>query len=159
MSAKYLWCFDDTGNNGDGTVCCFSTAEFWEAEERLDDQLCEIDELPRGFSNAMESVWEFNGSRLEAEKALQAAGCFERCEVMERWINDYPPELKYFLVTGELRITHYMSDTTFERVSNLVRAVDEAEASKKFNDFYDAKTREYDVYYSVWEHEVQETIE
>jgi hypothetical protein len=63
-----------------------------------------------------------------------------------------------FLATGTIEKSWYMGDTTKEPVTRLVEAEDEHEAVKKFVAHFESKTREYSVYYNVWDACVHEVI-
>lgn len=70
------------------------------------------------------------------------------------------PELRYFLVVGEVEVSHYMSDKkSRERETRLVRATDEAEAQAKFTLHFEHQTQDYATYYSVRDVEVLPTLE
>ncbi len=55
-----------------------------------------------------------------------------------------------FLVEGTLSIQHYMSDKpVLKKIKNLVYALNEDEAEKKFEKYYTNKNSEYETYYDV----------
>ena len=62
-----------------------------------------------------------------------------------------------FLVKGTVDITHYMCDTESYEDIRIVMATNEDEALQKFQNFWDCKTEEYDVYYCA-DGKVMETI-
>lgn len=56
---------------------------------------------------------------------------------------------KLFLVKGEVRITAYEGETAIANETNLVEAVDQAEAIRIFTQHYESKTDPYSIYYSA----------
>jgi hypothetical protein len=66
----------------------------------------------------------------------------------------------YYLVTGTVEIKHYESSRkpATEKVTRLVIAEDAAQAREKFENHFRARTSEYDVYYTVYDINVHETI-
>lgn len=59
---------------------------YWEAERKCHDYFSELEGAPRGFHNAAESQWHYNGPINDGAAKLQAAGC-EFSETMDKWIN------------------------------------------------------------------------
>lgn len=68
--------------------------------------------------------------------------------------------LELFLVSGDVEVSHYMSDRTppAERETRLVRAENTEGARQAFIDHFEAKTSQYSVYYRVYNVEVHPTI-
>jgi hypothetical protein len=58
--------------------------------------------------------------------------------------------MEYFLVNGKVYKTLYMGDeTSFEDI-RLVKANSLSEAERKYENFWEAKTSEYSVYYRAY---------
>lgn len=67
--------------------------------------------------------------------------------------------MKLYMVEGRIRITRYMVDKPeFRQETRLVQAKDAAEAEEKFEKFWDDKTEDYCIYYTVLNVTVTETI-
>lgn len=66
---------------------------------------------------------------------------------------------RLFLATGRLKVTHYGGGDTEYEVIRLVRGKDHTEAKLKFDHYYQSRTVEYSVYYSMVESDVSEVIE
>lgn len=60
------------------------------------------------------------------------------------------PEPTLFLVSGEVRVSYYMSSDKAESFTHLVQARDTQHAVRAVEAHYRAQTSEYSVYYSVW---------
>ena len=65
--------------------------------------------------------------------------------------------MEYFLVKGIVRKTPYMGDTTSFEDTRLVKADSPDQAERKFQNYWEAKTSEYSVYYTAYG-EALETI-
>lgn len=63
--------------------------------------------------------------------------------------------MSLFLVTGEIEESHYMDSSRKRKVIRLVDAESEDDAERKFINYYEAKSREYDVHYTA--HNVEAT--
>lgn len=66
-----------------------------------------------------------------------------------------------FLVKGKFRISYYNingNNSTTKDVSNLVESSDKYDISDKFVKYYENKSEEYHVSYSVMDSDVMETI-
>ena len=67
--------------------------------------------------------------------------------------------MNYYLVRGIVKISRYMAGQDEEsEFYHLVVAENSQQAGEKFKAYYEAKTSEYSVYYSVSDYEVMETI-
>ncbi len=65
-----------------------------------------------------------------------------------------------FLVSGEVEVSHYMSDRRDRSTqTRLVRAESAAQAEDKFRKHFEDRTSAYSTYYSVRDIEVAETLE
>lgn len=64
----------------------------------------------------------------------------------------------YYLVKGEINVTPYMESGEMCEELRLVEADSPQEAEEKFRGYFDDKTDEYSIYYSVWAVDVIETI-
>jgi hypothetical protein len=58
--------------------------------------------------------------------------------------------MELFLVTGEVEKSNYLGDSSKSIITRLVEAFDNEDAELKFKNHYENKTKEYDVYYYVW---------
>ena len=68
--------------------------------------------------------------------------------------------MNYFIVTGSVRISRYMSDNdTVEKFTHLVQATDYNNARYKVENHYSEKGGMYDTSYRAFDLEVHETIE
>lgn len=69
--------------------------------------------------------------------------------------------MEVFVVTGTVRIAHYMREDkpTVETVTRQVRAETNYHAMERFREHYESKTSEYEVYYRVYNIECDEIIE
>jgi hypothetical protein len=84
--SDFYYCVERNSDYDDSVSFCFTSIEYWNENECLDDCLSRIDCLPKGFHNAMEAIWEFNGSVENGELALKAAG-FQWSQEMDAYIN------------------------------------------------------------------------
>lgn len=87
--SDFLFCVEEC----EGSFC-LTSKEYWEDEGHLDDCLSEIDCLPEGFANLMESTWEYYDPNItdpaklvqEGKRKLLEAG-FVWSEEMNQYIN------------------------------------------------------------------------
>jgi hypothetical protein len=63
-----------------------------------------------------------------------------------------------YTVRGTIEFSHYMGEREKEKVIHAVAASNADEAETKFRAYYEAKTREHDVYVSVLSCDVFEPI-
>ena len=63
-----------------------------------------------------------------------------------------------YMIQGTIEFSHYMGEREKENVIHAVAASNADEAETKFRAYYEAQTREYDVYVSVLSCNVFEPI-
>lgn len=85
--SDYLFCIDDTNDPGND-VFCFTSKEYWDENDVLDDCLSEIDCLPPKFHNLMEAMWEYAGASTEEGKQNLLDAGFVFSSEMDSFINN-----------------------------------------------------------------------
>ena len=60
---------------------------YWDKEQKCDASCTSIEGLPKGFHNAAEAEFHYNGPINDGAAKLQAAGC-QYSEGLDRWINE-----------------------------------------------------------------------
>lgn len=68
-------------------------------------------------------------------------------------------DLKLFLASGRVRISHYGGGEEDYEILRLVRARDHDDAKKKFDSYYESKTVKYTVTYTIIESDASDIIE
>jgi len=63
-----------------------------------------------------------------------------------------------YLVTGTVEISHYMGSTGTIEKSHIVYALNERDAERKFEEYYNNKTSAYCTYYYAYNIEANETL-
>jgi hypothetical protein len=63
-----------------------------------------------------------------------------------------------FSVSGTIEITPYGESSKRVERTNIVYAIDMEDAERKFTEHYQNKNRDYEVYYTVYNVDVSETI-
>ena len=79
-SVKFYWQYIEQ-EDVPTTVFAITPKEFFDVEGCLSDEHFDEDGIPKGFSNLMESQFEFDGTRKEGEAILRANPLFEEKEM------------------------------------------------------------------------------
>lgn len=85
--SNYYFCIDTTiDSDPEYSNFCITSILYWDREAQLDDCLSTIDCLPKGFTNIMESCWEYKGTWKEGKQQLLYKG-FIYSDDMNNYIN------------------------------------------------------------------------